>query len=570
MKINRRAALGLFGSGAISTSSLAEPSASYDGEVQFLHGVASGDPRRDGMIVWTRVSPAQPTESDIDVSLEVAADPGFRTIVHRADQLKARSTRDFTVKYDLAGKGPRAGKDYWFRFKAGKTRTVSPVGRTRTLPESSVDSVVLALASCSLYPNGYFNAYGAIAALDRVDAIIHLGDYIYEYGAGPQDYGMDSAVAQTRRHDPPTELLTLSDYRRRHAQYKTDPQLQAAHARAPWIVEWDDHETANDSWMEGAENHNPEKGEGTWAERKAVALRAYYEWMPIREPEQGKGLAAAWRTFRFGTLASLIMVETRLTGRTQQLTYARDLVDKDGSPDFASFRKAWSAPDRRMICAEQERWLKNELRASVRDGCAWEVLGNQVVLARVLAPDLEATMGKEAFAAKLANASAAGRAGIKRMMRVAANRLPYNLDSWDGYPAARDRLLALFKSEKARPIVLAGDSHSFWVNQVFETDAASGPVIAAELGATSITSPGAGDFLPDLPLNEAFDKTNPEVMFTDQSAKGFVKLTLTRTEARADLVAVSTIIDRTFKTRVLKSFKIKPQPGGGIASIKEA
>jgi len=364
--------------------------------------------------------------------------------------------------------------------------------------------------------------------------------------------------------------LTLSDYRRRHAQYKTDPQLQAAHARAPWIVEWDDHETANDSWMEGAENHNPEKGEGTWAERKAVALRAYYEWMPIREPEQGKGLAAAWRTFRFGTLASLIMVETRLTGRTQQLTYARDLVDKDGSPDFASFRKAWSAPDRRMICAEQERWLKNELRASVRDGCAWEVLGNQVVLARVLAPDLEATMGKEAFAAKLANASAAGRAGIKRMMRVAANRLPYNLDSWDGYPAARDRLLALFKSEKARPIVLAGDSHSFWVNQVFETDAASGPVIAAELGATSITSPGAGDFLPDLPLNEAFDKTNPEVMFTDQSAKGFVKLTLTRTEARADLVAVSTIIDRTFKTRVLKSFKIKPQPGGGIASIKEA
>jgi len=199
---------------------------------------------------------------------------------------------------------------------------------------------VLAVASCALYPNGYFNAYGAIAGLERVDAVVHLGDYIYEYG-GPGSCGADSPVAAQRPHDPPHECLSLADYRRRHAQYKADPQLQAAHARASWIVVWDDHEVCNDSWKGGAENHNPDTGEGDWAARKAAALKAYYEWMPIREPGPGRSAEMANRSFQFGDLASLLMVETRLTARSHQLSYGEDLPIVDGS------RSSTASPTRR-------------------------------------------------------------------------------------------------------------------------------------------------------------------------------------------------------------------------------
>ncbi|MDB5446443.1 MAG: alkaline phosphatase, partial [Phenylobacterium sp.] len=294
MRIDRRKALGLLGAGAAGPATARSPRrAQADAGATFPWGVASGDPLAEAVIIWTASS--MPGE----VAWEVAADHGFQRIVRRGVSV-ASPDRSGAVKVDVRGLKPAT--DYFYRFRqAGET---SPVGRTRTLPVGPTQDVVLAFASCSLFPNGYFNAYGAIADLPRVDAVIHIGDYIYEYG-GAGSYGMDSAVASERPHEPFHDCVSLDDYRTRLAQYRRDPQLQAAHARAPWIVVWDDHETANDSWMGGAQNHDP-KTEGDWSLRKAAAIKAYYEWMPIREPAGGG--FAIWRSFDFGDLASLFML----------------------------------------------------------------------------------------------------------------------------------------------------------------------------------------------------------------------------------------------------------------------
>jgi alkaline phosphatase D len=315
MTIDRRRALALFGLGGASAAGqvlageamAATPRGLYAGRAAFKHGAASGDPLHDRVVLWTRIT-AEGTTAPIGVQWDVATDLGFKTIV-RQGQATAEAGRDHTVKVDVTGLKP--GTDYFYRFrhaKGGKPVGKGVSGRTRTLTQGATSDVVLAVVSCALYPNGYFNAYDAIAKLPRVDAVLHLGDYIYEYGAAADDYGMASPTAKTRLPDPPRELLTLADYRRRHAQAKTDPALQAAHARTPWIVVWDDHETADNSWLAGAENHQPAT-EGDWSKRKAGAIKAYYEWMPIREPAGG-GFSIN-RSFDFGDVASLFMLETR-------------------------------------------------------------------------------------------------------------------------------------------------------------------------------------------------------------------------------------------------------------------
>ncbi|MBW8858356.1 MAG: alkaline phosphatase D family protein, partial [Caulobacter sp.] len=331
MTIDRRRALALFGLGGVSAAGeaiAASPKRLHAGPATFEHGVASGDPLQDRVILWTRVT-APGAKAPVGVRWDVATDAAFKTIVKQG-HATADAARDYTVKVDVVGLKPNT--DYFYRFRQavkGKATGKAVTGRTRTLPAGPTKDVVLAVVSCSLYPNGYFNAYDAIAKLPRVDAVLHLGDYIYEYGAAPADYGMASPTAKTRVPDPPRELLSLDDYRRRHALYKTDPALQAAHARAPWIVVWDDHETADNSWIGGAENHQPAT-EGDWSKRKAAGIKAYYEWMPIREPAPGTLPEASWRRFQFGDVVTLMMTETRLTARTHQLDYSRDLAGPDG------------------------------------------------------------------------------------------------------------------------------------------------------------------------------------------------------------------------------------------------
>ncbi|HEY0651425.1 alkaline phosphatase D family protein, partial [Phenylobacterium sp.] len=464
--------------------------------------------------------------------------------------------RDYTIKVDATGLD--AGRAYTFEFEVAGVK--SPMGRTRTLPSGKAEDVVLAIASCSLYPNGYFTAYQAIADLPRVDAVLHLGDYIYEYG-GPKSYGMDSVVAAERPHDPPREIVSLADYRRRHAQYKSDPQLQAAHAKAPWIVVWDDHETANDSFLTGAENHTPGK-EGDWTARKAAALKAYFEWMPIREPAGGGLAEAAIRSFDFGDLASLIMIETRLTARDQQVSLDGDAPEVDGKRDLTKLKAKLADPNRRMMGQKQEAWVAGELARSVKAGHAWQVIGNEVIMARVMFPSPKKELTAEQYAA--IPASAQNR--VRRYETAHALGLPAGLDMWDGYPHDRERLFGLFRNAGARPIVLTGDSHSFWANELHDE---AGRRVACEFGTTGITSPGAGELSPGINAGDLIAKANKDVVFNDQMSKGYLLLTLTRTEARADMIAVSTITSKTFETKVVKSFKAAPD-GKGVSALSEA
>ena len=556
MRIDRRRALALMGLGAAAPLT-ARAQAPYAGPVAFEHGVASGDPLADAVILWTRITPK--AEAGAPIAYRWSLNP----IDRRAGGAKSGSgvtgpDRDYTVKVDVRGLDP--ARSYTFEFEANGV--TSPMGRTRTLPQGETREVVLAVASCSLYPNGYFNAYQAIADLPKLDAVIHLGDYIYEYG-GEGSYGMTSAVAAERPHDPPHEIVTLQDYRVRHAQYKSDPALQAAHARAPWIVTWDDHETANDSWMGGAQNHQPET-EGDWNTRKAVALKAYFEWMPIRDPAPGQGLEDINRAFHFGDLASLIMLETRLTARDYQLHYTRDLPMVDGKPDVAALRAKLEDPSRRMMSPAQEAWLAAELTGSVKGGRTWQILGNQVVMARTDVPSPRAVLGEAAVAAAIATQPEEITARVAQMENLAALGLPYALDMWDGYPAARERVYDAVEAAGARAIVISGDSHAFWANELHDD---GGVLRAVEFGTTGITSPGAGDYVKGLPVGELYTKGAKEVVYSDHDAKGFILLTLTPEEARGDLMVVSSIVSRTYETSVRKAFTVTPE-AGGVSPLK--
>ncbi|MEC8429417.1 MAG: alkaline phosphatase D family protein, partial [Pseudomonadota bacterium] len=251
---------------------------------RFRHGVASGDPDNNSLIIWTRVTSDKPFEN---VTWEVATDAQFNGAVASGVQTTSRE-RDFTVKVLVQKLQP--GKIYYYRFKVSEE--VSDIGRTKTLPEGHVSRLGLAVASCSNFPFGYFNAYETIAKDEQVDLVLHLGDYIYEYA----DNGWGSDVGKTigRIHQPANEIVSLDDYRQRHAQYKTDRGSQMMHSAHPLIPIWDDHESTNNPWMEGAQNHQPET-EGEWGPRRDASVQAYYEWMPIREPQLGMSRAQYWR-----------------------------------------------------------------------------------------------------------------------------------------------------------------------------------------------------------------------------------------------------------------------------------
>ena len=271
-----------------------------DGSGLFRHGVASGDPLSDRVILWTRVTPPPDAPRSIPVRWVLAEEPDLGDVV-ASGSLVAGPTRDYTVKIDVDGLEP--GRSYYYRFDARGVG--SPVGRTRTLPTGSPDRLRLAFCSCASHAWGSFNGYRLIARRAELDCVLHLGDYIYEHGNGT--YGDGAALG--RIPEPDKEIVSLADYRTRYAQYRRDPDLQEVHRQHPFIAIWDDHEFANDAWRDGALNHQPD--EGPWQERRNNALRAYLEWMPIREVAAGRA-GQGWRHFRFGDLADLLVLETRL------------------------------------------------------------------------------------------------------------------------------------------------------------------------------------------------------------------------------------------------------------------
>lgn len=555
MKFTRRttltglAAAGLAAPGcARQADAAAEASAKLSASV-FRHGVASGDPDATSIVLWTRVESEAETAP---LEWAVASDPDFHHVVARGEA-QARRAADHTVKVVAEGLTP--GGAYYYRFSAGGETSMT--GRTKTLPAGMVQSLGIALASCSNYQFGYFNAYDAIAHDDGVDFVLHTGDYIYEYGA--DEWGGETAQVIGRAHEPAHETVTLDDYRKRHAQYKRDQGSIAMHAAHPLLCLWDDHESANNPWTGGAENHQPER-EGEWAARRAASLQAYYEWMPVREPAAGGSRAELWRAYDFGDLATLVTLETRHTGRGEQVDYARYFEHIKTDQDTERFkREVIGDPSRKMLSAKMEAFLKDALQSSVAAGRVWRLIGNASPIARMPAPDIMA-LGVDPARQKGAGTPGAspdlfwkGRWG-----------LPFYTDTWDGYPAAREAFYDLCRSAGASDLlVLTGDSHSFWANRLF--DGAARPM-GVEIGTAGISSPG--DFVESgwdaetaERLDRIFEEQLEEVLWTDNMHQGYVRVTLTRDAARAAYIAVDTVLTPDYRPVTLRNMQIDKRNG---------
>ncbi len=553
-RLTRRGALGLGAAGfSAAACTTLGGEADYGGNAAFSHGVASGDPTQTAVILWTRVTPE--AAGPVPVKWNVARDAAMKDVV-KTGVFITGSERDYTVKIDVDGL--EAGQVYYYWFTAGKAS--SPGGVTRTLPATGMADYRMAVVSCSNWPFGYFNVYREIAKRGQssvIDAVIHLGDYIYEYGV--TGYGGVVGKELGRNHAPETEIVSLADYRARHAQYKSDPDLQAAHGVAPWFCTWDDHESANNSYRTGAENHQPET-EGGWTERKAQAVQAYLEWMPVRDPVPGRPREAIWRKFDIGDLATLFLLESRLVGRGEDLTFDEMFMAPDAErPAIAERLKAKiNDPQRSMLGVEQEAWLADALKQSTAAGRKWQVLGNQVTMAKVRMPDLQSGLSADKYA-KVSQ-------GSKRYYSTARYGFEWNLDAWSGFPQARERLYAAARAANALLVTLTGDTHTAWANQLHDN---SGQQRGVEFGCTSVTSPGAGDSVPFEELNWLMPEANNEVLYYNAFAKGFTLLTLKTDEVEAEFVKVSTVRSRNYFASTDAKFIARKNEVGGMGGLQK-
>lgn len=443
----------------------------------FYHGVASGDPLTDRVIIWTRITLDTPTDP-VHVNWRMATDTAFTDLVDSGTAVTG-ITKDYTVKVDVTGLQP----DTWYYYEFEYNGMRSLKGRTHTMPSGNADSVRIGVVSCSNYQNGYFNAYRDLAFRNDVDYILHLGDYIYEYGAGSTLAG--------RNHQPATEIITITDYRIRHSLYKLDDDLRSLHQQLPFITVWDDHETANDSWKNGAQNHT-EGVEGTWADRKLAGVTAYIEWMPIRQPDPADTFRI-YRNFHIGNLADIYMLDTRLEGRDQQLI--------KGSPDL---KKA----DRHIISPAQFGWLKSGM---LQSSAQWQILGQQVMMAPL-----------QLFGS------------------------PVNMDQWDGYPQQRDSLYRFVLDNKIRNmVVLTGDIHTSWANDLPMTGYvpfSGAHSVGVEFVTTSVTS---SNF--PIAANSVVQLFNPHVKYVNMINHGYYILDLNKKRAQADFYNVSDIRSHAYK-----------------------
>lgn len=559
-QVSRRAMLlGLAGGAAIMALPLSALAAAAVNPV-FRHGIASGDPDASSVVLWTRIT----ATASATVEWELAESPDFATIL-KSGTATTGPERDYTVK--VLPTGLQAGGTFYYRFRMGKAR--SPVGRTRTLPEGRVDQLGIALASCSNYAFGFFNAYDAIARDAGIDFVLHTGDYIYEYG-GKDGWGESVAAKIGRAHAPAHEIVTLSDYRTRHAQYKTDAGALKMHAHHTLLACWDDHESANNPWTGGAQNHQPAT-EGDWATRRNASIRAYYEWMPVREPEwldvKGRSRAQFWRAYRFGDLALLHTLETRHTARAEQIyymQYATKIVDDASAQRFRD--EVLGAPNRPLIAPELEADIEAALTRSVKDGQPWRIIGNPSVIGRLIVPDL-AKLGvlPDPFP-KLAAAKTPeelGKLAMDPHVSLAWRgrwALPDYTDAWGGYPWAREQFYALSRRAGAGDLVfLSGDSHSFWTNNLAD---AQGRPAGIEFGTAGISSPGdfiESGFGPEMSvtLDKVYADHMPEVVWTDNMHQGYVRVEFGRDAGTASFIAVSTVLSRNYVTNVVRTDHFK-------------
>ncbi|MFJ7177762.1 alkaline phosphatase D family protein [Streptomyces massasporeus] len=501
------------------------PARAADQAPAFLHGVASGDPLPDGILLWTRVTPvpeAIPGSGagpDTEVSWVVARDKAFTTVVAKGSTT-ATAASDHTVKADIRGLQPAT--DYWFRFSAGGTD--SPAARTRTAPaaDAAVPGLRFGVVSCANWEAGYFSPYRHLAARGDLDAWLHLGDYIYEYGTG--EYGTRGKVV--RPHAPAHEIVTLADYRVRHARYKTDPDLQALHATAPVVAIWDDHEFANDAWSGGAENHT-EGAEGAWSARQAAAKQAYFEWMPVRTAIAG----TTYRRLRFGKLADLSLLDLR-SFRSQQVKVGNGEVDD---------------PDRTLTGRAQLDWLKAGLKSS---DTTWRLVGNSVMISPFAVGSLSANLLKP----------------LAKLLGLPQEGLALNTDQWDGYTDDRREILAHLRTNAIRNTVfLTGDIHMAWANDV-PVDAGTYPLspsAATEFVVTSVTSDNLDDIVKvpqgtvSAVASPVIRAANRHVHWVDTDRHGYGVLDITAERAQMDFYVISDRAKRDATAKWSRSYRTR-------------
>lgn len=481
----------------------------------FKHGVASGDPTSDAMIIWTRVTRVDNNGNaltgDVPVTWSVFSDPELTQPVASGNTV-ARADNDYCVKADVGGLSPYTA--YYYRFSAAGFD--SPIGRGQTLPVWDADTdrrLRIAVVSCSNFAHGFFHVYRAIAERNDIDLVIHLGDYLYEYGNG--EYG------DTRECDPPTEMLTLDDYRRRHAQYKTDPDLMELHRQYSFINIWDDHETTDNSRKCTAKNHTEgpieEGGEGIWYERKSIGIQAYFEWIPIRPLDSdvlssgqlfAPSVGRTWRKFSAGEFVDIVMIDTRLWGRDDEPVEAGAGFTREAVRDYQSDDPLCGdeTAHRDILGPDQEAWLHAQLRDST---AKWKILGNQLILSH-----LRTTPGP---------------------LLTPATYL--NTDAWDGYPTSQERLYAVLAGNNAdgtpnpdnavdNVVVITGDIHTSWAFDV-TPDPDALPTynpLAVEFVGPSVSSPGVD--IPGETAN-ALRAANLHLQYVNLDQRGWILLDLT-------------------------------------------
>ncbi len=439
--------------------------------VPFYHGVASGDPTPNAVIIWTRVTPETP--GIVNGTWRVALDTNFTSVV-QSGTFSADSTQDYCVKIDVSGLQPNT----WYFYEFTALGRNSLTGRTKTAPVGGINQLRFAFVSCSNYPNGYFNSYDRIKERNDIDAVLHLGDYIYEYGTG---------VGSPRTDQLPNyEILKLADYRQRYSTYRLDPSLRKTHQQYPFITVWDDHETANNSYTNGSDNHTPGT-EGPWNLRKSAGQEANDEWLPKRLQETGN-TNKIWRKISYGNLADIFMLDTRLYDRSLQGGNAND-------------------SNRHIIGNEQMQWLKTEL---INSTAKWKILGQQVM-----------------------------------MGNLTPFGITVNNDQWDGYNAERKKLYDIILNNNIKNvIVLTGDIHTAWAMDLpyntatYNANTGAGSV-GVEFVCTSVTSSSSPVALD--PLYPLVYALLPHIKYVDLFKKGYGILDLKDTVAQGNFYSVPTV-----------------------------
>lgn len=500
----------------------------------FTHNVASGEPGPESMLLWTRFVPEAGAASVV-LEAQISDTLAFTRVI-AGGVVRTGGYRDWTAKITLDGLEP--GRVYYYRFIA-PDGSISPVGRTKTLPVGKVDKFGLGLFSCSNLPTGYFTAYAHAAERNDLDLWLHVGDYIYEYGP-PASLPAELA---SRIVEPAHEMVALADYRLRFACYRADPDLQRLHQVAPMIALWDDHESTNDSHEAGAQNHTPAT-EGDWDSRKAFAMQAYREWLPISDEP--------WKAYPIGDLATVYRTESRLLARTEPADIAAAFRAANPDAALAAFRDGkWQDASATMLGSQQEHWLSTQFQANGGGNAAtgaWQIVGMATIIGRTVMP-------QDALSWLHPNATERVVASMQNNMRAARHGLPMWMDRWDGYPAARARLLRSAQEADANLVMLSGDSHNAWAYSLVEDGLPAG----VDFGGQSVTSNGMENSFaaPPRTVAKGFIDTNPELVWADTSQRGYVMITIQPEEVSGEYIFMRSVRERSTTTAGSHTMRVK-------------